>query len=122
MRNGPFFPVNRTAANVLKGGIHFTPKVVNPVEHWKAPPQTIRFTGHKPDDMSGLTFGRMKVIGYLGEAKKGGKGRWLCRCICGDYEPRYAKSIRSEKNTADKCRECKALDRIRLSSTRQKDQ
>jgi len=57
------------------------------------------------EDLSGITFGRMKVIGLARDIKK----RWVVRCSCGMYTIRTAKAIKNPANSKDRCEECRHL-------------
>jgi hypothetical protein len=94
-------PANTTAAKVTARGEHWEPATSMPhdLQHWKAPPPMQPFVSNPawPDvvNMAGKKFGRFTVIGVL--ADDGGKNRgcrWVCRCVCGDYEVRSTKAIR----------------------------
>jgi hypothetical protein len=109
-------PVNRAAARVLGGGVHYEPDKEIVQRHWTAPPplKTIPPAARidpKFVDLTGVSFGRFRVIGYLGvlsEAKKA-KALWLVRCACGDYESRSAKSVQNPENHGDRCEKCRHL-------------
>jgi hypothetical protein len=98
-------PINRTAAMVTQKGTSFNP-VIKPSEHritdirppvWKGE-HKVKF------DLTGRTFGRFKVIGLSVEKR----GRWVCRCACGNYEMRTAKAINNPANAElDRCIICR---------------
>ena len=94
-------PANATAARVTARGESWEPATPLPsgMMHWKAPPPMKRFVANPAAaenvDLTGKKFGRFVVVGFL--ADDGGKnrgGRWVCRCVCGDYEARSTKAIR----------------------------
>ncbi len=63
--------------------------------HWDTPPPMQAYEGLSEHDLTGNKFGRFTVVGLLD--LKGGKNRgrrWVCRCACGDYEPRSPDAIR----------------------------
>lgn len=104
-------PVDRTAARVMRPGIHWEPKL-NPgcIEHWKDRPPTL--PAPRPD-LTGTTFGRFTIVGYLGrKGNKTNKARWLARCACGAYEARRARTIR-ETCGEDMCIACRAVGALR---------
>jgi hypothetical protein len=96
-------PLNATAAKVTaRGEQAWVPEKQRPPGYlyWTAPPALKPFypstNPHSGSeiDISGRKFGRFTVIGLLGE--KGGKDRgdrWVCRCVCGDYEARSVGAI-----------------------------
>lgn len=104
-------PLNRDAAIARDGsGEHFDFRVKDGRIHMDAPPPT-KPAPHGAPDLTGIIFGRMRVIGYYGSNQKG--GLWLSRCTCGAYETRRAKAIRNPVNTDDCCAKCTQLDRMR---------
>ena len=58
-------------------------------------------------DLTGVKFGRMSVVGYLG------RGSWQCRCSCGNFTSRRAKAIRNKNNNVDACVECREVAYIK---------
>lgn len=96
-------PIDSVAARVTKKGIEYRPdKIIKnldsayPIDTLPAPKNC--------EDLTGLTFGRFVVVGYHG---KGGK--WVCRCSCGRYAVRRAKSIFNKENTKDRCEYCRQI-------------
>lgn len=107
-------PVNRAAARVLGGGVHYEMKKEIVQRHWTSPPSTQPITSELRacpsfEDLTGRVFGRFRVVGYLGKFNKSKPPLWLVRCVCGDYESRYAKSIRNSENVGDRCEKCRNL-------------
>ena len=107
-------PVDSAAARVLGRGVHYVPQKNIAQRHWKSPPPVIpQSDWPKTDsfhDLTGLSFGRFKVVGYLG--KPGSKKQlalWLVRCACGDFESRSAKAVRNPENRGDRCGNCRHL-------------
>ena len=102
-------PVNRAAARVTGRGVHYDPiKKVTQTQYY-APPPTFRTPSHVRD-LTGVSFGRHRVIGFL--ETSGGRAagpKWLVRCACGTYEERRSKSIRNPQNTSDCCQQCRHL-------------
>lgn len=99
-------PVNRVAGKVVSRGVHYEPRIkLN--QHWQAPPSMMpvpKGTG----DLTGITFGRLEVIGLSSEFSP----LWVVRCRCGNYELRHKYVIQNLENNWDRCRKCKDLLRI----------
>ena len=57
-------------------------------------------------DYSGVKYGRITVIGYIGPSANGAS--WLVRCACGNHERRRTAAVRKgiEEGRADRCGEC----------------
>lgn len=93
-------PLNATAAKVTARGEHWEPEGQIPpgLKHWKAPPPMkhyeVRSTSPGNVDLTGKKFGRFTVLGLWAETASDG-ARWVCRCVCGDYEARSSKSIKA---------------------------
>lgn len=105
-------PINKTAALVVANGTHFEPKIKpNPHDERDVCPQIRAVTCSF--DLTGLKCGWLTVIG-LSEEKK---DRWVCRCVCGKYVFRTAKSLRRVKDIIDKCMHCNKLDYLRQRSS-----
>jgi hypothetical protein len=109
-------PVDKAAARVIGGGINYEPDKIIAQRHWSAPPPLAEITpllraNRQFRDMTGISFGRFKVVGYLGilGSDKQAKPLWLVRCACGDYESRTRKSISNTKNSGDRCDKCRHL-------------
>lgn len=100
-------PVNSTAANVLRKGVHYEPDKLPNGGYWDAPPPTQRFKGLPEHDMSGKTVGRLTVVGYLGSTGNPPSATWLVRCNCGGYEKRRTRAIRNPANHLDRCYKCR---------------
>ena len=103
-------PINKTAAIVkARAGIDNKYEIKN--RHlklnkllWKNPRLMISPPNY---DVTGIKFGRLRVIGYLG------KGKWQCKCTCGNYNSRSLKAISNPKNNVDACVECRDLAHIK---------
>lgn len=107
-------PVNSAAARVLGSGVHYQSNKVIAQRHWTSPPKTIPINEVNDTvgsfvDLSGTTFGRLTVIGYLGKLNPKKAALWLVRCACGDYESRTSKAIRNPENYGDRCGHCQHL-------------
>ena len=104
-------PLNATAAGVVSEHVpeyHYTPAFPH---HWETPPETKPFPADSQIAL-GHEIGRLKVVGYLGRNESKG-ARYLVRCKCGRYEPRYKKSLTNPANAGDKCHACQLLDILR---------
>jgi hypothetical protein len=94
-------PANATAGRVMSRGVHWEPEGQMPpgLKHWKAPPPMrayeVRGASKGNTDLTGNAFGRFKVLGLWAETAGGGEARWVCRCACGDFEVRTARTIKS---------------------------
>lgn len=92
-------PINRAAAVVAGKSGGWTPAValqdwypdmpdLRPAEYYTDQARNPEFT-----DFRGREFGRLRVIGVM--LKEGeGKASWVCRCICGAFCTRKARSLR----------------------------
>lgn len=85
---------------------------------WDAPPQCSPVP-REVEDLTGRTFGRLTVCGWLaplsGTKEQWKRERaihrnrghlWLVRCACGRYEARRRKAIVNPDNTTDMCCSC----------------
>lgn len=101
-------PINKTAAFVVSGGVHFDAKIKpNPHDERDTMPYLRRkWDTQKIFNLTGLKVGWLTVIG-LSEEKD---NRWVCRCVCGKYVFRKAKSLQRIKSVDDKCLHCAKLD------------
>jgi len=101
-------PINKEAAIVISKGTHFSPKI-KPHCHDERDiiPVVRKVTGKV--DLTGMKVGWLTVIGLSEEKNK----RWVCRCVCGKYVFRHAKSLQRNKEIEDKCINCCKLDYIK---------
>lgn len=107
-------PINANASRALSGGEHYEPIVnMKGQLHSDTPLPTRPVPETCTAEMRALPgrkFGRFTVIGLLAEVKPGNTpAAWVCRCACGCYETRRAKSIRNPENSQDCCRNCRHL-------------
>lgn len=104
-------PINRVArrTTVAKGEHYdFDCTEVDPTgKHWKSPPP-LRPLPRLAENLKGITFGRLTVIGVYGNHPKKGTS-WVVRCTCGDYEIRYKRAIKNPDNNEDRCGNCNQL-------------
>lgn len=75
------------------------------VMFWKNPRKGVFTPVGTPlfDNLTGVKFGRLTVFNYLG------RGKWQCRCVCGNYCSRKSKAVKNPKNDHDACEECREL-------------
>ncbi len=100
-------PVNSTAARVIGAGVTYNPQKMITQRHWTSPPPCLPMpTAYTFENLTGMSFGRFKVIGYLGKTSAKKPSAWLCRCSCGDYEARSSRAIKNPENRGDRCGNC----------------
>jgi hypothetical protein len=105
---------NKTAAVVARGkGVHWEAKINPQIVHQDLPLPVVPFPGHPEHDVTGQTFGRMRVIGYAGRANSSGQGLWVVRCACGSYEHRTRKAVRGPYARRARCEACEAVGHLR---------
>lgn len=97
----PLHPSNKTAALVAGQGEHFefTPSAPGKV-HSELPlavrgPSAAEKLLPTFVDLTGATIGRLKVTGIAAEITSTNGTCWVVRCVCGAYETRKAKFIKS---------------------------
>ena len=56
-------------------------------------------------DITGMRRGRLVCLGLSAEVN----GRWACRCDCGKYVLRKYRAITNEKNSRERCEQCRHL-------------
>ena len=122
---GTHIPANKTTALVMSKGVQYKPKISrnrkcseNPFGLAKK--ETIKFLERQSTfkDMTGEKHGTFEVLGLL----KGSNSRWVCKCNCGIYETRTAKSIKNHRNNPgkfdlDKCEYCSDIDGLRIEAS-----
>lgn len=103
-------PINKTAALVTQKASRYNQFSINNrdkkvnILFWKAPRPSAPLPEHDNfTDITGLMFGRLRVVSYLGN------GRWQCRCLCSNYTSRKAKAATNPNNNVDACEECREL-------------
>lgn len=103
-------PVDRVAARVIRPGVKYEPAKRIQTADQPTPFQVVKLTQshlRNPSfkDFTGRRVGRLTVYGLSTDS-----GRWACRCDCGTYTLRTAKSIRNPNNaTIDRCEHCRHL-------------
>ena len=105
-------PINKTAAIVVSSGTHYEPKIKPSTQDERETYPRIRAVTCS-FDMTGLKSGWLTVVGLSDEKQ----GRWVCRCVCGKYLFRTAKSLRRVKVVDDKCIHCRKLDHLKYISS-----
>jgi len=68
------------------------------------------FPGNPEDNLSGMGFSGLEVIGYASKYKPTRSGSpWVCRCICGRYEIRRSRPLkRQDRKKVYRCSVCEA--------------
>jgi hypothetical protein len=107
--SGVRLPVNKTAVNVTsdaqRTGVHYEVDPARlPTIRTSTPPLTVPWprTSKPEDNLTGQTFGRLRVIGLLApDGSSRDYGRWATQCVCGWYEVRRAKSLKRPRTTED---------------------
>jgi hypothetical protein len=87
---------------------------------WDAPPpmidlKRVKWPGDPPKDWTGHRLGRLTVVGYWGaNMNRNGEGtckhQWICRCVCGKYTMRNARTIKKAQERSkvhDMCDLCR---------------
>jgi len=102
-------PIDRTAAQVVQKGVHYDPTHEDVRWFSELPP-----CGNPPHGIPnyiGIKAGYLTVIGYSN--REGAK--WVCRCVCGRYEHRNAKSLKKNKHSeyGQSCTVCNNTQRVR---------
>jgi hypothetical protein len=96
-------PINRQH-ELIQSGIYFGPKIKPHCIVTTDICPLVRDDEYKGDlKLAGRRFGRFIVLGLSVEFR----GRWVCRCDCGNYEFRTAKAIRNPANHIDRCHPCR---------------
>jgi hypothetical protein len=75
------------------------PEIKTVFDVWEPPviiPRDSRFK-----DLTGQTFGRLKVLQYVGKSKNG--SRWICRCECGNHRAFLTRDLLSGSSKACGC-------------------
>lgn len=117
-------PLNATAGAVVGKGVHFEPAPDQPFTafEWDVPPplkspELLRKREPNFVDFTGTRFGRLLVIGLAADSHDttvdGSRGAlWVCRCACGRYAGRRARSIKKASPDA-RCDHCNYTKRLR---------
>ncbi|MNJ36336.1 hypothetical protein D3C77_311200 [compost metagenome] len=103
MKIGHETPINGTAARVVARGESFEYRPLS-TEVCSSLPLPVKPTPDDMPDLIGEKLGRLTVIGVHFQ----GKGRWVCRCSCGNYVLRKSSVIRASAADAA-CAQCYLL-------------
>lgn len=102
-------PVDRVAARGMGKGVAPISRPDDPSPGKResdTPMRTEPFPGLDCHDITGKTFGRFTVVGFLFAGKANPNGTpWVVRCSCGRYAVRRSKSMRRNPQRM-MCREC----------------
>lgn len=69
-----------------------------------------------PKDLTGLSFGRLKVLKFF--EQKGVDNRWLCKCVCGNTKIIYRSNLTSGQSTSCGCYQKEVVTKHGLSKHR----
>lgn len=105
-------PVNSTAKKVLQKGEHCEIdkkfKSSESLLYTDIMPKCEKYKGPKKHNLSGKKYGNLTVIKYYKKGRNNAK--WLCKCSCGMYIIRLAKSLKRGNSTeCDKCNTIKDM-------------
>ncbi|MCC4240338.1 hypothetical protein [Thalassospira povalilytica] len=103
-------PIDRVAVRVAGKGYEYRPDKKIQTADQPTPIPTRKVPESIPD-ITGLTRGRLTVIGLARDTKK----RWVVRCNCGTYSLRTAKAMKNEENVQDRCEHCRHLAHLKRS-------
>ena len=106
-------PLNATAGRVTSKGYAYEPDKKIVTLEWDAPPPLVRINRthtQNPSftDFTGVKYGRLTVLGMIKDTSVSGNSgaQWVCRCACGKYVARRAKSVRKAPPD-DRCEVCR---------------
>lgn len=92
-------PINSLAARQVQKGIHFEPDTKLSGFHSDIPEivEIPRATKKSPYfvDLTGVTIGRITVLGLMKKKSKNTPAAWVCRCVCGSYSQHKSKTLKS---------------------------
>lgn len=113
-------PLNREASVARDGsGETWGFEVHEQISHWKAPPLPTHRRPHGMSDLSGRSFGLLKVLRFHGYREgKNAPALWLVRCSCGDYETRRHAKLVKGGDPNDRCVVCKKAEALRKRASR----
>lgn len=105
-------PINKTASIVTSRGYYYTPKI-KPSGTGKSIDSDVMIKTRAVQkgqlDLTGERYVRLTVVGLSEEVN----GKWVCRCDCGKYTLRTAKSIKKKTKESGCCDECHHLAALR---------
>lgn len=112
-------PVDRVAARVVRPGTHFVPNR-QPAEQISDVPLPMRkptrgelMNPESFQNLAGHSFDQLTVIGLA--AGKINPSRWVCRCTCGRYVYRTARTLK--RKSSSHCDHCEYHRKLRDRST-----
>ena len=108
-------PVNKQTALANSGGYTYTPKLPKQSKTTQTRPALLPVPKNCKKDFTGHKIGRLTVVGYGGRHKVKKISQWVVRCVCGNFEYRRTQRINDVDNLADRCSECRAISRLKLS-------
>lgn len=95
-------PIDATAKRVVSSGTRYeVPKAALTTEVVSDTPLPTRPVKDGVD-LTGVVFGYLTVVGLSSDRN----GRWVCRCVCGQYCYRRARSMRSATDSPPACPKC----------------
>ena len=94
-------PINTQAAIVMSKGTQ--PPKSKGIDHVYL--HTCKYIPENIQDLTGVRFGRLTVIGLHAHTQD--KVRWVVKCDCGNYNLRKTKAIRNKNNSEDRCYDCR---------------
>jgi len=103
----PHHPVDNLASRVIKKGSTFDYVPATDTRVLDAVPVSSRAIPQNPQfvDLTGVKFGRLTVLSYAGASRSKG-ALWNVRCVCGAYEQRRAKFLKTGIADDALCSEC----------------
>lgn len=112
-------PIDRQAGLSSGRGFVYAPDKKVVVVEWEIQPALKRPAAGQPD-LTGRRQGRLVVVGLVaGKASaKNTKPTWACRCACGRYTSRTARSVCNPNNTDDRCSQCLHVKFLQRESKR----
>lgn len=120
----PLMPYDKTASMVAGKGEHFEWEPENGGKTHSRDPIATRAPEAKERfqpgfvDLKGVKIGRFTVMGIAAELKTCNGQNWVLRCVCGSYETRKAKYIKScvagNRERDPMCDWCRKTNRLRM--------
>lgn len=112
-------PINAIAARQTGQGEHWAPKREFTEEMLDICPGLQSPSWYSPDrlaqacfvDLRGTQVGRLRVLGVSTRRFGNDTHRWVCRCACGHFVFRKARSLKTSSTLS--CAECHYVDWLR---------
>lgn len=119
----PLMPFDKTAAQVASKGVHFEWTPADQRKLHSSEPIRSRAPNAeellKPSfiDLTGKKAGRFTVTGIAADIKTTNGQNWVVRCVCGSFETRKARTIKSylagtNEDTNPMCESCRYTQRL----------